>query len=110
LKRSEPAAETPSPGAGLSARATAGRGAAPFRKDADAGYAVKYADPGYVRLGRVVVREKRCPTKSAALRFCVLLRQLGGSPIELLHMIPGQASDVLTGRALEEEIRQLAGR
>jgi hypothetical protein len=87
--------------------APAGRGNAVVHKEAGAGYAVRYADPGYAQLGRIVEREKRCPTENTALRFCLLLRQLGGKPLELLQLIPGRTAAVLAGRELEEAVDRL---
>ena len=70
-------------------------------------FAVRYADPGYARLGRVVEREKHCQTRSAALKFCVLLRHLGGRPIALLQSTPGEPDSILGGRDLEEMVGRL---
>lgn len=57
----------------------------------DGGYTVRYADPGYAQLGRIVEREKHCPTRSAVLSFCAILLQLGGEPIEVVQQTPGPA-------------------
>jgi len=48
--------------------------------------------------------KKRFQATSAALNFCVILRNLGGKPTELLQLIQGQADAVLDGQDLEEAI------
>ncbi len=75
-------------------------------KPADNGisFVVRYAAPGPSSSAQADECEKHCPTKSAALNFCVILRNLGGSPIEVLQLIHGKSDAVLDGGDLEEAI------
>lgn len=70
------------------------------RPDDGISFVVRYAAPQ----GRMDECEKHCLTKSAALNFCVILRNLGGNPSELVQLIHGQCDAVLDGRDLEEAI------
>jgi hypothetical protein len=74
----------------------------PRHLDDGISFVVRYAPPGPVR--SVVECEKHCPTKDTALNFCVILRNLGGDPTELLQLIHGQSDAVLDGCDLEEAI------
>jgi hypothetical protein len=76
----------------------------PGRVDKGISFVVRYAAPRSAQLACIEDCEKHCPTKSAALNFCVILRNLGGSPMELLQLIHGQPDAVLDGRDLEEAI------
>jgi hypothetical protein len=74
------------------------------RADDGISFVVRYAAPGRCPSVHADECEKHCPTKSAALNFCVILRNLGGSPIEVLQLIHGKSDAVLDGRDLEEAI------
>ena len=63
-------------------------------------FVVRYAAPG----ARQAACEKLCRTRSAALNFCVILRNLGGQPEELLQLICGQPDAVLDGQDLDAAI------
>ena len=76
----------------------------PSRTDNGISFVVRYAAPGRSPSAHADECEKHCPTKSAALNFCVILRNLGGSPIEVLQLICGKSDAVLDGRDLEEAI------
>jgi hypothetical protein len=65
-------------------------------------FVVRYAPPGVVQSSAEC--EKHCLTKDTALNFCVVLRNLGGEPAELLQLIHGQPDAVLDGRDLEDAI------
>ena len=67
-------------------------------------FVVRYAAPRTAWSARLVECEKRFQAKNAALNFCVILRNLGGKPTELLRLIQGQADAVLDGQDLEEAI------
>ncbi len=67
-------------------------------------FVVRYVAPGCARSPNRVACEKHYLTKSAALNFCVVLRNLGGSPNELLQLIHGETDAVLDGPGLEEAI------
>jgi hypothetical protein len=67
-------------------------------------FAVRYVALGDARAARTVECEKHFRTKSTALNFCVILRNLGGDPTEVLQLIRGQSDAVLDGRDLEEAI------
>ena len=67
-------------------------------------FLVRYTAREFVQLGHTVECERHCLTKSAALNFCVILRNLGGNPTELLQLIHGQPDAVLDGPDLEEAI------
>jgi hypothetical protein len=76
----------------------------PRHLDDGISFVVRYAPPGLVRSS--VECEKHCPTKDTALNFCVVLRNLGGDPTELLQLIHGQPDAVLDGCDLEEAIER----
>jgi hypothetical protein len=63
-------------------------------------FVVLYAAPG----ARQDICEKCCRTRATALNFCVVLRNLGGRPIELMQLICGQSDAVLDGPDLEAAI------
>jgi hypothetical protein len=67
-------------------------------------FVVRYVAPGRSPPAHGDECEKHCSTKSAALNFCVILRNLGGSPIEVLQLICGKSDAVLDGCDLEEAI------
>ena len=67
-------------------------------------FAVRYVAPRDTRSARAVECEKHFRTKSTALNFCVILRNLGGDPMEVLQLIRGQSDAVLDGSDLEEAI------
>jgi hypothetical protein len=48
--------------------------------------------------------EKHFATEPAALNFCVILRNLGGYPTEMLQLIHGKPDAVLDGHDLEAAI------
>jgi len=63
-------------------------------------FVVRYAASG----PQHEICEKPCATKSAALNFCVILRNLGGRPSELLQLVCGRPDAVLDGPDLEAAI------
>lgn len=67
-------------------------------------FVVRYAAPGGLCSPRSATCEKYCVSKGSALNFCVILRNLGGDPMELLQLIHGRPDAVLDGRDLEEAI------
>lgn len=75
----------------------------PWHLDDGLSFLVRYAAPGVARTSGVPC-EKHCATKSAALNFCVILRNLGGHPTELLQFVRGQPDAVLDGQDLEAAI------
>ena len=78
----------------------AGEKRPPRHLDDGISFVVRYAAPG----ARQAACDKRCHTKSTALNFCVILRNLGGRPIELLQLICGRPDAVLDGQDLEAAI------
>jgi hypothetical protein len=78
----------------------AGEKRPPRHLDDGISFVVRYAAPGRQH----AVCEKPCWTKSAALNFCVILRNLGGHPIELLQLVCGRPDAVLDGQDLEAAI------
>jgi hypothetical protein len=74
------------------------------RVDNGISFVVRYAAPGQSPSAHADECEKHYATKSAALNFCVILRNLGGSPIEVLQLICGKSDAVLDGCDLEEAI------
>jgi hypothetical protein len=65
-------------------------------------FLVRYTAPGAVLA--LPACERHCATESAALNFCVILRNLGGHPREVLQLIHGQPDAVLDGHDLEAAI------
>jgi len=82
----------------------AGEGRPPHRIGDGLSFVVRYAAPGHPCAPRSVTCEKYCLSKSSALNFCIVLRNLGGDPMEVLQLIHGQSDAVLDGRDLEEAI------
>lgn len=84
----------------------AGEGRVPHHANAGMSFVVKYVPPGSAS---AVTCEKSCANEITALNFCVVLRNLGGVPAEMLQFIHGQLDAVLDGRDLEDAIdRQCA--
>jgi len=79
-------------------------GQLPRRADDGISFVVRYAAPGRSPSAHANECEKHCPTKSAALNFCVILCNLGGNPIEVLQLIQGKSDAVLDGSDLMEAI------
>ena len=77
-----------------------GTNLAPRHLDAGISFVVRYAAPGSGK----VAGEKRCTNEITALNFCVVLRNLGGVPAEMLQLINGQLDAVLDGQDLEDAI------
>ena len=78
----------------------AGEKRLPRHLDDGLSFLVRYAAPG----GQHETCEKHCATRSAALNFCVLLRNIGGRPAELLQLVCGRPDAVLDGQDLEAAI------
>ncbi|HEX4507077.1 MAG TPA: hypothetical protein VH722_15210 [Alphaproteobacteria bacterium] len=78
----------------------AGEKRPPRHLDDGISFVVRYAAPG----AHHEACEKPCQTKSAALNFCVILRNLGGRPTELLQFVCGRPDAVLDGGDLEAAI------
>src|ERR1700754_4220345 len=78
----------------------AGEKRSPRHLDDGISFIVRYAAPG----AHQAACEKRCHTRATALNFCVILRNLGGQPIEFLQLICGRPDAVLDGQDLEAAI------
>ena len=78
----------------------AGEKRPPRHLDDGISFVVRYGAPG----AQHETCEKPCHTKSAALNFCVILRNLGGRPMELRQVICGRPDAVLDGQDLEAAI------
>jgi len=75
----------------------AGEKRPPRHLDDGLSFLVRYVAPG----AQHKPCEKPCRTRSAALNFCVILRNLGGEPMELLQLVCGRPDAVLDGQGLE---------
>src|ERR1700761_2842933 len=78
----------------------AGEKRSPRHLDDGISFIVRYAAPG----AHQAACEKRCHTRATALNFCVILRNRGGQPIELLQLIWARPDPVVAGQDMEEAI------
>jgi len=80
----------------------AGQKQSPRTLRAGLSFLLRYSAPGAVLSSPAC--ERHFATESAALNFCVILRNFGGHPAEVLQLIHGKPDAVLDGHDLEAAI------